>query len=278
MRGPYHLHNPDLPIYGMGAAELPQVGFGDEILREMLGGQPLGTYVSWAEQVSDTAWREIPVPQWSLTCVPITQAMLDQVKAAAFGHEVGWVGILFDQPATINAIERALHGTPYAFDSSLAVYDPNFQGTVPRIRFLVWARLRDSMPGDGAGGGTGSMDAAARALTGRLVYVIQGMVPATAKQPTASFQQALDAQLMVPPPAPGTGPTPPPPGVTPPPSVQPVPAEIPVAPAPAAKNNTLLWVLLGGGAAAFALWWYARSKDVTPASRQLPARGETGTY
>jgi hypothetical protein len=270
MRGPYHLHNPDLPIYGMGAPELPQVGFGDEILREMLGGQPLGVYVSWAEQVSDVTWREIPAPEWSLTCVPITQSMLDQVKGAAFGHEVGWVGVLFDQPATINAIERALHGTPYAFDSSLAVYDPNFQGTVPRIRFLVWARLRDAMPGDGAGGGSGSMDAAARALNGRLVYVIQGAVPPTVKVPRTSFQQALEAQLAPPAPVLRTAPA-----LS---ATQPTPTALPDAATSATKDNTLLWVLLGGGAAALALWWYAKSKDVKPASRQLPARGETGTY
>jgi len=285
MRGPYAPHNPRLPIHGMGQSDVPQVGFADQILLELLGAAPLGVYVAWAEQISDTAWSELSFSEWSYTCVPISQQTLNEVKAAAFGHEVGWVGILFDRPATFNAIERALHGTPYAFDGSLAVYDPAFSGTVPTIRFLVWARLRDSMPGDGGGGGSGSMDAAAQALGGRLVYVIQGTVPPTVRRTPAPFQEVLDAQIGVLPAPTPTQPSPAPtqPSPVPPPVPAVTPAPVPVSPQPSAaaadQSGTLFWILAGGGAAALLLWWYARRKgQAIPQSRRLPARGETGVY
>jgi hypothetical protein len=283
MRGPYTPHDPELPAYGMGQNDVPQVGFGDEILREMLSATPLGAYVPWAQQVSDAEWSEIP-QQWVFTCVPVSQQMLDEVKRAAFGHEVGWVGILFDQPATINAIERALHGTPYALDSSQAVYDLNYPGQIPRIRFLVWAQLRDMMPGDGAGGGTASMDVAAAALHGQLVYVIQGPVPAGAKRPTVNFnvalQQQLDQQRVEPSPELPYPITPPPgplPG-TPPPAEPAATAPVPAPPAPKAPTAALWYVALGMGAAALVAWWLGARKSTTPGRPMLPARGETGTY
>lgn len=268
MRGPYVAHNPRLPIHGLGDDDLPQVGFADQVLREMSSARPLGTLVPWAEQVSDVTWKEVPA-EHAYSCFPVTDVQLQQAKAAAGGHEVTWVAILFSQPATLNAIERALFATPYALSSSQAVYPPSYSGEVPRISFLVWARLRDSMAGDGSGGGNRSMDEAARSLNGSLVYVVPSNLPDTTRRPTVSFSRALDAQL----------------GITAPPiqtlplfsqasssdaplvDAPPVPTTVPASvrtnqasEATSSSKRTLAWVL-AGGIAAFAFVWWMSSRD-----------------
>jgi hypothetical protein len=261
--GSYYEYNPRLPVHGLGDPALPQLSFADEVIRELLGGAQIGTYVPWAEQVSDTTWKEIPA-EWTFACVAIQDATLKQVANLAGGHEVPFVAILMDRPATLNAIERSLYGTPYQLDSSQGLYPASASGTLPRIMFLVFCKLRDLEPGDGAGGGSTSMDAAAAQLGGKLVYVIQATAPASAQRPTVSFQQALAAQLgqqpvPVPVVTPVIGlPTVPRVGVT--------PVTAPLVPAPAAplvatKSSTNTWLMVFAGAAAAAgLWWYAAKK------------------
>lgn len=244
--GAYYPYNPRTPVHGLGAEELPQVSFADEIARELLNGAvPFGAYVPWAQQVSDTSWQEVP-SEWTFTCIPISNSLLGQVANLSGGHEVPYVAIVTDRPATLNAIERAFFGTPYKLDSSQAMYPASYNGaSEPKITFVIFGKLRELEPGDGAGGGSSSMDSAAAALGGKLVYAIQGLPPSPANRPTMAFASVLAAQL----------------GQTQVPTSKVIPGTVTVAPiqtpavAPQPADNRWLLLLLGAAAAA-GIWWY----------------------
>lgn len=246
--GAYYAHQPDLPIHGLGNPELPQVTFADQILRELVKSAPIGGFVPWGEQVSDTTWKEAP-REWLYTLWPINDSALKSVEKAAFGHPVPYVGVLFNKPATLNAIERALHGSPYRLEQSLGVYNAATREAVPRVRFLVWARHRDTVPGDGAGGGPKSMDAVAAALNGQLVYVSQGPLSEGLPRPPVSFEEALEAQLGVPV-APKAAPTAP--------LLAPA---VPVVTEQAARNSALLLVGVGLATAVGVGWYLSKRKS-----------------
>lgn len=191
----YHRYNRSTPVHGMGSDDVPQVTFADEVLREMLQARPVGSFAAWAEQIGDTAWDDKIPAEFMYTAVPVDQDALNQVKQASFGHELPYVAMLLPRPATLNAIDRELHGTPYKRDVSLAVYDLKNESQIPQILFLVYARHRDTLPFDQqGGGGNRSVQGSAERLGGRLVYVMQAPLPPH-RRPTVGFQDALNNQL-----------------------------------------------------------------------------------
>lgn len=271
--GAYYASNPNWPAFGRAAQGLggEQANFANEIITELLTGATLGRYSPWAEQVSDTTWQEVP-REWCYTLFPIDQALLQAAEAASFGHPVPFVALLFTQPATLEAIDRALHGSRYVRDISLGIYSIEQPAVVPPVRFLVHTQHRDTLPGDGAGGGPKSIDAVAQELGGQVVFVGQTPLPDGAPRPGVTFQEALDLQLGVPgtqpPPGGGTVPVGPPPGaeVVPAPAAPDSgaePASLVVGTKPRADQgrNDLLVLALVGAAAAGLLWWASRRKQ-----------------
>lgn len=253
--GAYYQCNQNAPVHGLGTDDLPSISFAEQTLREMLTTAPIGGFVPWGEQVSDTAWRDAP-RKWLYGITPISDAVIKAVEKAAGGHPLPYAGILFDQPATFNAIDVALYGTPYVRDVSLGVYNVASRQEVPRIRFLVRARHRDTMPGDGAGGGAKSMDAAAANLKGQMVYIAQNSLPANAPVPPVPFEVALQNQL----------------GLQVPPEMVPTPAEK-QAQSEEASKQALMLAGVGLAAAVGVAYYLGKRKKRTASSVRYSAGG-----
>jgi len=218
-------HEPVMPVNGLSGSAEAKIS--DEALRALIDHKPPVAVVGdWALQATDLNWLESK-HESAFTLLPLTDRELNRARRGAFGAEAAVVGVLMKTPMPLAAQARAFAGTPYQPVLPLAVYSLTDTRPVALPRFLTIAALRDIMAPDR---GTGSVEAAARALGGELVYVISLPKEAQQRAPGATFQEVFRA----------IGATPP--AVTPPPA------------APAASASLGLY-FLGGVLAVGGAWW-----------------------
>lgn len=255
--GAYFETQMNAPINGLGADGVTDLGFAEQTLQAMLNGQipglpgvaaPIGLYTAWGTQEGSVDWQDIRAPEWTIALYPLTNALIATANRAAFGHEVGWAAVLTDRPTQMVQAERAFTGRRYKLFAIEGVYRQDDPAPVPRIFFLYWTQLRDDP--DDVDGGPGSMDDAAKALGGRLVFPIQG--PRTGRErehPAIPFTTALGGQLaQAPAMRNGTAP-----------SSAPAAPTAPTAVAPAAGISLLFGLGVAAGATYLGYrWWKGR--------------------
>jgi hypothetical protein len=204
MLGAYYESVYNMPISGLGTTDVsePQTEkrFAEQVLENILSGveavpgmvdavAPLGLYTGWGMQTGDVSWEGIQ-PDTNLVVFPLSDALIKLAKQMAFGHEVGWVAIMTPRPVTLTAAEEAYRGRPYELFAGEVVYDQADAAEVPRPQYLYWGQLRgDASDRDG---GSGSLEAAAKHLGGRLVFPVS--VPRTGRERP---RPALDVATVV---------------------------------------------------------------------------------
>jgi len=203
--GAYYKNAYNQPINGLGSiAEMPSgMGFGEQTLEAILRGQfpgattpvqPIGVYTAWGEQEGSIDWQDIRTPDQNIIVYPLSQQILSMASSAAFGHDIGWVGVLTPVPVEYMAAETAFTGRPYKLFAAEGVYRQDDPKPVPQIQFLYWATARTDP--DDRDGGRGTMDDAARRLNGQLVFPVQVPRSGSERQhPDLPFGIALGAQI-----------------------------------------------------------------------------------
>jgi len=223
-------HEPVVPVSSLG--DTGEAKLADEALRAAIDKRPpLAVVGEWAIQQTDGVWVDTPA-QSALTLLSVGDRDLNRARHAAFGVEVPVVGVLHKTPEAEADQALAFVGTPYAPARALAVYSLSDTRRVALPYFLTLATLRDVADRDG---GTRSVERAARALGGRLVYVISLEKAPNQRLPGARFQEvfsqiglaAAEAASRVP-----------------------VPAQAAAAP----LGAVLPW-FVGGTVVAGAIWW-----------------------
>jgi hypothetical protein len=181
-------HEPVVPVSGLGA-DSEEAKVADEALRARIDSRPPVDVVGeWAIQKTDNQWADTPKSA-ALTLLPLTDQDLNQARHAAFGLETRVVGVLHKTPKRPADQALAFAGTPYEPSIALAVYSLTDTRRVALPYFLTLATLRDIADEDR---GSHSVERAARALGGTLVYVVS--LPATQNQrrPGARFQEVFN--------------------------------------------------------------------------------------
>jgi hypothetical protein len=183
---------------GVGSTPDSGHGFAEETAQQILREhaiQPIGTYSPWAKLTGDVDWRDLGAPDSDLLLYPVSHALVEQVRAGAFGHPIAWVGVLTKSPLSAARAEATFNGAPYGYTEAYAVYSQDDPGQIPQAYYLYWAQVRDVMD---KGGGGKSLDAVAKAMGGKLVFPLN--VPRSRRarpHPTAvPFRHAFDAQTM----------------------------------------------------------------------------------
>jgi hypothetical protein len=206
--------------------------------------QPLGIYTPWAARTGDTAWEEIKNPDTNVVLWAITDAQVNAVQGITFGSPLPFVSVVTKGPMTQASIDAMWSGTAYKAYETQAMYRQDDAKAVPTIVFIHWGERIDiaELPKQ-----TLALEPKAASVSGALVFAAQVAAQGTttrAYPAVASFQDALDAQLIMqsPPPAPAPAVVTPVP--VPPPSVATV------------KTNLALPIAvgLGGVALGFMLW------------------------
>lgn len=207
-------------------------------ISQQLGLQEIGIYTPWAGR-EGMDWIEVrQPPSTNIVLSGLNDQQLQAAMAVTFGQPLGWIAVLADRAGEEGQLVAALEGTPYEFFQTQAIFSQNDAGEPPRIRFLHWARIRD--PGD-QDSGSGSLDGAAHAMGGTLVFAMQVNSSTTTSRPapTISFADALAAQF-------GSAPVPVGPGPMLPGPTLPGP-DLPMPQAPAPASGSVWLPVLGAG-------------------------------
>lgn len=256
--GAYYQTTYNKPIEGLGAyyenrenwrigqgqdnlGETPTpVSFAEQALEEALKSVATGQLVTpWADRQGDLDWQDIQVPSENYLVYPLTDKLLDSVKASSFGHEPNWVAILAPKPVMVSAVDQALTGRAYRLASAQGVYAQADGRPVPQPLVLYWLELRDD-PHD-LDGGRGSLEAAAKQLGGALVFPMP--VPRSGEersQPDVGYTTAI--------------------GVSTAPKLPAVITAQQAAVAPPSGGGKVLMLVGIAGAIGLGWWWYSKRK------------------
>lgn len=209
-------------------------------MADALGLQVLGLYTPWATRTGDISWEEIKKPDTNIAVWGITDAQVNAVASVTHGSPLPFVAIITKGPMTQAAVAAMWAGTAYRPYETQAVYRQDDAKDVPTIAFLHWGERIDmaELPKQ-----TLALVPKAEAVGGALLFAAQVPSQGTttrALPATASFQNALESQLIAQsPPSPPPIPSPP----------------APVVAAPAKTNLAVpIAVGLGGAVLGFMLW------------------------
>jgi hypothetical protein len=178
------------PVNGLASTDDAKLA--DEAARERIERRPPVAIVGeWAEQVTDVSWREVRGGSM-LTLLPLVDSDVHAVRQAAFGNDLPVVAVYGNREATREQAYQAFVGTPYTLVAAVAVYSVADRGAVADARYLWVAAPRE--PGD-KDGGSGSLEQAAKKLSGVLCYLVSVPAPAGTRGPGAPFMVARDRKL-----------------------------------------------------------------------------------
>lgn len=217
------------PINGLAATDDQRLA--DDAARDRIERRaPLAVVGEWAQQVTDISWREV-TGRSTLTLIPLRDADIPAIKAAAFGNDLPVVAVFGGREVPLERARAAFSGTPYRLGMALSVFRLDDRGAVARASFLWIAVPRG--PEDKEGGAQ-SLDGAAKKLGGELCYLVSLPRAAGERAPGMAFERArmLGAD------------TAPVPAVTP--EIQLAPVEASITP--------IAWVI--GGMAVAGVGWY----------------------